>query len=232
MDWTLIITITIFVLLFILLIICIYTKPAKLDSNVYDYLKPNEYYDIIKDNGSLIFKPKSTIKSALDFYQGGLVDAKGYVYLSELTKSGIMVIIEDFFLNFAFFDQNRINKRMKEYPSINNWYLGGHSLGGAMACRYASSNPNKLKGLILLGSYSDKLIKNVKVLSIYGSLEDESFKTRSKNLPEDTVFVSVEGGNHTNFGMYELQSGDVPSTSTKKFQQDVVIDEIKKFILA
>ena len=49
---------------------------------------------------------------------------------------------------------------------------------------------------------------------------------------EDTVFISVEGGNHTNFGMYELQSGDVPSTSTKKFQQDVVIDEIKKFILA
>jgi hypothetical protein len=222
------------IILFLLLFLgfIIYSIPAKLDANVYDYLKSTDKYDYINNGGNLIFKPKSEFSKQIGFvfYQGGLVDSKGYSYLAKLANFGITVFIEDFYRNLAFFDPSRINKRIKEYQNINKWYLGGHSLGGAMACRYVASNPSKIKGLILLGSYSDRLIKDVKVLSIYGSLEDDSMETRTDNLPEDTIYVEIDGGNHTNFGMYALQKGDPESTNTKKEQQDIVLYEIENFI--
>lgn len=37
---------------------------------------------------------------------------------------------------------------------MNSWYVGGHSLGGAMAASYAAKHTDELDGLVLLAAYS------------------------------------------------------------------------------
>ena len=51
------------------------------------------------------------------------------------------------------------------------WYIGGHSLRGAMAASYLSGCADSYEGLLLLGSYSTEDFSNtdLSVLSIYGS---------------------------------------------------------------
>jgi len=45
-------------------------------------------------------------------------------------------------------------------------------------------------------------------------------------LPADTVFVPIQGGNHTQFGYYgngtELQKGDNPADISRDAQQQIV----------
>ena len=53
-------------------------------------LKPNEYYDIIKDNGSLIFKPKSTIKSA-DFIASSSCSTTMTVFPKSLSLVRVLI---------------------------------------------------------------------------------------------------------------------------------------------
>ena len=76
-----------------------------------------------------------------------------------------------------------------QYPQIEKWYIGGHSLGGSMAATYLSDHVAEFEGLILLGSYSTVDLSNSKldVLSIYGSedkvLNHNSYNENKSNLP-------------------------------------------------
>ena len=61
---------------------------------------------------------------------------------------------------------------MEKYD-YEHWYIGGHSLGGAMAADYAAGHSSAFDGLVLLASYSAKDLSDasfpVLSLSIYGS---------------------------------------------------------------
>ena len=50
--------------------------------------------------------------------------------------------------NLAVFDINAADYAYSNFPNIKKWYIGGHSLGGAMASAYAKNNESKLNGLI------------------------------------------------------------------------------------
>jgi pimeloyl-ACP methyl ester carboxylesterase len=92
--------------------------------------------------------------------------------------------------------------------------MAGHSLGGSMAAKYTSNNRDKIDGLILLASYSvDDLSEYTgRVLSILGTkdmgIDQEKLDETSVNLPADTEFFIIEGGNHAQFGDYGFQKGD------------------------
>ena len=138
-------------------------------------------------------------------------------------EKGILCIIVEMPFHLAVFDINAANGIQEEYPQIEHWYMGGHSLGGSMAASYLAKHPDEYEGLILLGSYStaDLSDNELEVLSIYGSedqvLNREKYNDNIGNLPKEFTEIVIEGGCHAYFGMYGAQDGDgTPSISNSQ----------------
>ena len=114
--------------------------------------------------------------------------------------------------NLAIFGVDRADKVMAEHD-YGRWYLGGHSLGGAMAASYAAGHPSKLAGVARLASYATKpLDDKLSAVVIYGSedgvLNMEKLAAGEGYLPEGHLTRVIEGGNHAQFGDYGEQRGD------------------------
>ncbi|MBE6557427.1 MAG: alpha/beta hydrolase [Ruminococcaceae bacterium] len=174
-------------------------------------------------NGSLVFEPDGAT-AGLIFYPGGKVEHAAYIPLMQAcAEKGIFCIIAEMPFHLAVFDINAADGIQKEYPQIENWYIGGHSLGGSMAASYLEKHTDEYEGLILLGSYStaDLSDAELEVLSIYGSedqvLNREKYKDNISHLPKDFKEIVLEGGCHAYFGIYGTQDGDgTPSISNSE----------------
>ena len=171
-------------------------------------------------NGNIVFEPDGAM-TGLIFYPGGKVEHSAYIPLMQAcAEKDILCIIAEMPFKLAVFDINAADGIQKEYPQIENWYIGGHSLGGSMAASYLEKHTDEYEGLILLGSYStaDLSDAELEVLSIYGSedqvLNREKYNANISNLPKDFKEIVIEGGCHAYFGMYGAQDGDgTPSIS-------------------
>lgn len=159
-----------------------------------------------------IFEPTNQTDTAFIFYPGAKVEAESYAPLLEaLSKEGILCICAEMPDNLAILDMDAAEKIMNEYPNIKHWYLGGHSLGGAVASMYLDKNSKPFEGLILLASYSNKDLSNtnLKVLSIYGTndevLNKEKMEEYKENYPSHFEEYVLEGGCHAYFGDYGPQ---------------------------
>ncbi len=149
----------------------------------------------------------------LIFYPGAKVEASAYApLLHELAAAGMDACLVKMPFNLAIFGIGKAEKVMAGYDYAN-WYVGGHSLGGAMAARFAADHTERLKGVILFAAYTTKTLKEpLKVLSIYGSEDgvlnrDKVAAGRDLVCGEYTELV-IEGGNHAQFGSYGEQAGD------------------------
>jgi len=138
-------------------------------------------------------------------------------------EKGVLCIIAEMPFNLAVLDINAADGIQKEYPQIENWYIGGHSLGGSMAASYLEKHTDEYEGLILLGSYStaDLSDTDLNVLSIYGSEDQvmncEKYNENKSNLPTNFTEIVIDGGCHAYFGMYGAQDGDgTPSISNSE----------------
>ena len=134
--------------------------------------------------------------------------------------------------NLAVLNSNAADTVLSKFNNIENWYIGGHSLGGAMAASYAAKHQDNLKGVVLLAAYPTKEL-DIPVLSIYGSedgvLNREKYKDSigmAKNLSE----IIIDGGNHAQFGNYGEQSGDNKSKISSEKQWNQTTNEILNFI--
>ncbi|MBO5715036.1 MAG: YitT family protein [Clostridia bacterium] len=188
------------------------------------------------DNGFTAYVPKGEIKAGFVFYPGAKVEYSAYApLLQACADRGILSIVVKMPLNLAFLGMNKALNAITLYPDVENWYIGGHSLGGSMAASCASANPNTFDGVVLLASYSTADLNDLSVLSIYGDkdsvLNAEKYENNKKNLPSDLVEYVIEGGNHAYFGMYGNQSGDGKATITNVDQINLTADYIVKFIL-
>jgi hypothetical protein len=100
-----------------------------------------------------------------------------------------------------------------------------------MAASFAKQNPDTIDGLVLWASYpadsSDLSAQPIAVTSIYGTLDGvatpDQVLAANPLLPEDTIWVPIEGGNHAQFGWYGLQEGDNPATISRAEQQRQVV---------
>jgi len=77
-------------------------------------------------------------------------------------------------LNLAVFDSERAGQVIAAHPEIELWAIGGHSLGGAMAARYAFNHPEVIHGLALWAAYPEEgadlsLRTDLQVVSIFAS---------------------------------------------------------------
>lgn len=173
-------------------------------------------------------RPDAPSDTALIFYPGGKVEHSAYLpLLEQLSQRGITCFLVKMPYNLAVFDSDAGTKIMQAHPEISNWYIGGHSLGGAMASSYAAKNQDKVEGLILLGAYIYGEYPPEKALIVYGS--QDLGLDRSKITYQDNVF-EIPGGNHAQFGNYGSQKGDGEATMSAQEQQNIAADYIEKFI--
>ena len=201
----------------------------KATNDVTKYLKSSKIIDIKKDENGYLFDGPGD-KEIFVFYPGAKVEYTAYApLLRKLSEEGIDTFLVKMPFNIAFFKINRVDEIMKKYK-YNNWYIGGHSLGGLVASM--NTKNQNIKGLILLASYSINKVE-CKVLSIYGTkdgvLNHKSYKKNIKNIPNRKEII-LKGGNHSYFGNYGKQKGDKQSTISRKKQQEKTIEAILKFI--
>ena len=171
------------------------------------------------------------------FYPGGKVDFRAYEPLmAALASEGVFCVLLQMPFQLAVLDVNAAQGIAEEYPAVDQWYLGGHSLGGSMAAAYLEANFSEFAGLVLLGSYSTADLSQtpLRVLSLYGSedrvMNREKYDRYKSNLPDALTEIVLEGGCHAGFGMYGAQKGDgVPTVSTEE-QIDRSADLIFSFM--
>lgn len=190
----------------------------------------------ILDDETIVFKPEN-IKAGFIFYPGGKVEYTAYIPLmEELAKKDIMCVLLKMPFNLAVLDVNGAEGIKEMFPETENWYLGGHSLGGSMVATYLADNVEDFDGLVLLGSYStaDLSKEDVKVLSVFGSedkvMNKEKYDENKINLPVDFSEEIIDGGCHAYFGMYGEQEGDGEATITNEEQIRKTAEIIKEFI--
>ena len=136
--------------------------------------------------------------------KSGKVEAEAYaILLKGIQDAGIRVFLVEMPFNLAVFDANAAEKIIEDNPMIKHWYIGGHSLGGAMASQFAEKHADRLDGLILLAAYplNDAMDK---VLLIAGSEDRVLDQTKLEGFDVNWI----EGGNHANFAHYGVQKGD------------------------
>lgn len=188
------------------------------------------------DDESVAFIP-TKIRAGFIFYPGGKVEHTAYVPLMRMLASkGILCVIAKMPFNLAVLDINAAEELCELYPEVDDWYIGGHSLGGSMAASHLADNSSKYNGLVLLGAYSTADIsdKNLRVLSIYGSedkvMDREKYEENISNLPSGFREVVIEGGCHAYFGMYGAQDGDGKPSISHKEQIAVTAEHILALI--
>lgn len=161
------------------------------------------------------------------FYPGALVEPKSYsIWANKVSQAGYSVYIVRFPLDLAVLNVNAANKISKN----NGYIIGGHSLGGTMASRYAKNHQKNLLGVFFLASYPEKKGDlheiNVPVLSLTASkdgvLNQTSYQEAKKLLPNDTIYEQISGGNHAGFGSYGKQKGDNTASISNQKQQNTV----------
>ena len=160
----------------------------------------------------VVFQPQAPVAGFI-FYPGGKVEYTAYAPLMlALAEQDILCVILQMPLNLAVLDVNAAAGIPEAFPEVSRWYIGGHSLGGSMAASFAAEHTDVFEGLVLLASYSTEKITGMDVLSICGSedgvLNWEKKEAYRGNLPEETVELIIDGGNHALFGSYGLQDGD------------------------
>ena len=174
-------------------------------------------------DGTIVFEPEGATKGFI-FYPGGKVEYTAYIPLMQAcAEKGILCVLVEMPFNLAVFDISAAEGIQKEYSEIEEWYIGGHSLGGSMAASYLADHAEDYEGLILLGSYSatDLSDTDLAVLSIFGSedrvMNHEKYEDNKSNLPDDFSEFVIEGGCHAYFGMYGAQDGDgIPAITNEE----------------
>lgn len=184
------------------------------------------------DKDKLVFSPKDA-KAGLIFYPGGKVQFEAYVPLMKrLAEQNMLCVLIKMPCNLAVLDVSAADGIKDEYPEIETWYIGGHSLGGSMAASYVAEHTDDFAGLALLAAYStaDLSESDLKVVSITASEDNvmncEKYKEYYSNLPSDTQEVVIEGGCHGYFGMYGIQDGDGEPTISNEEQLSITADAI------
>jgi len=201
---------------------------------------PEAYFSIesndsisVEQEPWLVFKPgKSIPTTGFIFYPGGRVQPLAYAPAARaIAEEGYLVVIPSMPLNLAIFASDVADEITATFPEIDCWIIGGHSLGGAMAARFANRNPHTVQGLVLWAAYpaeSDDLSSNnLEVASIYASKDGvadvDTVLASQPLLPASTSWVLIEGGNHAGFGYYGPQSGDGTRTISLEEQQEQII---------
>ncbi len=104
-------------------------------------------------------------------------------------------------LNLAVLGGDRADAILTMEPN-ETFVIGGHSLGGVMASRYAANHSDRFAGVFFLAAYPDSkgslLETDIAVISLTGSddgvLKKDTYESAKRYLSEDSEYFVIEGG--------------------------------------
>ncbi|BDF59775.1 thioesterase [Christensenellaceae bacterium] len=191
---------------------------------------------VTEDTKTIAFMPDTPPKNGFVFYPGGKVDADAYaMFARDIAEQGVLCVIVKMPFDLAVFNVNGAKDVLDAYPDIENWTVGGHSLGGVMAAEYAK-NDDRVKDIVFLASYpnSDLSKSGKRALDITAGNDQvlawDKYAAAEPKFPADTVSYRIESGNHSGFGSYGYQSGDGQASISPAQQQKEAAEQIIKWI--
>ena len=133
--------------------------------------------------------------------------------------------------------RERIATVIRTCPSCE-WTIVGHSRGAAHALDIASAMPDRIAGLVLLGSthpreknFSRLRIPVMKVLATNDGVAPRSASEANRRLlPPSVRWEVVDGGNHSQFAYYGFQLFDGRATISRQEQHVRVVQAIASFL--
>lgn len=174
----------------------------------------------VDEDGVVITPRDGDVETAVVFYPGARVEPEAYAasWAPIAAETGVGVVMPRMPFNLAVLSPGRADAAMERLDA-DTWYLGGHSMGGAMAAFAAQDDGtagDRAEGLVLWGSYvagTDLAEReDLRVLSVSASedllADPDTVRDRRDALPEDAASVEIDGMNHAQFGDYGPQTAD------------------------
>jgi pimeloyl-ACP methyl ester carboxylesterase len=188
------------------------------------------------------FLPQVTpARTGLILYPGGKVPAEAYAPMARmLADEGYYVAILYAPLNLAILNTEAAQAVFTAHKDVSTWVVGGHSLGGVAAAKFAENHMDRVRGLLLMASTpQDAGLLNktsLPITSIYatndGLFTAQSLEQSKALLPPQTTYVAIEGGNHAQFGWYGPQAGDNPATMSPDEQLIQIVNATRTLLEA
>jgi pimeloyl-ACP methyl ester carboxylesterase len=204
--------------------------PAFVDADA--ALTSSAFVTVTEEDDFTLFEPEQVGREiGVVFYPGGLVDPNAYaVPLRQLAENGVRIALVPMPSDLAVLAPRKARHVLEAFPDTD-WVIAGHSLGGAMAASFADRDEPQIVGLAMWAAYpagnKDLSASGLSVLSITASndevLDWDTFEDRKANLPTETVFFDIEGGNHAGFGTYGPQDDDGEATIEAAIQQEQTV---------
>lgn len=191
---------------------------------------------VVESPTRIVLEPFGTPSTTAVFFEpGAKVEARAYAAtLRPLAEAGFTVIIAKQPLTIAFLSIADFDGVRSDFPVVDRWVLGGHSLGGVVATIQADAgdtgdNAAPVVGLFLYAAYPASDVSSTltaRVLSV--SAANDGLATPADvdgakpMLPTETTYVVIPGAVHAFFADYGAQPGD----GTPTLSHDDARDEI------
>ncbi len=228
------------VLAIILIIVFFSWLKSPIKRNEYSnyYMNSKQDVQVVENKGdNIVFSPQMNSKIGLIIVPGEKIENKSYARLCNmLAKKGYTVFVPEVRFNFPAFSKGSVKSIIDRNPGIDTWILIGHSTSGRAVLKQAA-NIKHINGVVFMGAYSEgndlKLI-NKPALSIWGTkdgiLDFTKFEVYKKNMPSNSHYYEIVGGNNTNFADIEVLDGDNKSIISAEEQQQETANKIDDFI--
>lgn len=206
----------------------------KADDEAYAYLNSDSSVNVVKVKDGYFFDGIGT-KDAIIFYPGGKVAYEAYApLLFQLSQQGFDCFLVKMPCNLAFLGKDKADEIIDQY-TYDNWYIMGHSLGGAFSAVYTAENSDKIDGLCMLAAYpTSEIASSIKTMMVYGSndcvVNQQKLEQGKAFLPKDYKEICILGGNHAMYGNYGEQKGDGNGDITWQEQQRQTVLAITSWI--
>jgi predicted alpha/beta-hydrolase family hydrolase len=212
--------------------ITVWLRPLTADDVAVRAMNDANGVSVSTSTSQITLTPTTPKHSGLVFYPGAKVDPRAYVHiLRPLAEAGYPVVIVKFPYNLAVMSPSAADDVVGRADAIDHWVIGGHSLGGVMAARFAKNDHKELSGLLLWASYPSGSMATrtgLDIVSVSGTNDGlatpADIEASKVDLPAGTHFVAVQGGVHAYFGDYGAQSGDGTATISRADAQRQIID--------
>lgn len=202
---------------------------------------------VTEREGATVFLPTGAAQdhAGLVFVPGGGVDPDAYLpFVRAVAEAGWPVAIARLPWRMAFTESGQLEVWRRVNDVRASWgvsrpiVLGGHSRGGMLSALFASRNPADLSGLLLIGTThprdQDLSALRIPVMKISGTRDCvadlEASKASASKLPSQSVWTTIVGANHAQFGYYGSQLMDCKATISREEQQRQLLEEVLRWL--